>query len=227
MVFKPLLFLAFSLLCGLALKGIHRFKKVDYKLIFGLFLSGVLFSIPFLIIEHLHSYSGFYIVALVFIGIEMVVFFLKKRRMHLHNMLHHNIKNLRFVSFFVIGLGFAYTQVNSTIFTATGQWHDLITLLPIKIVYVLLMHTLFTSGLSLMHVGSLFAETIYETVFKLLGYYLRITVISVSHYLYPLSFGNNLFYLMIFCLILGMVAFFYIKRRLDKSLMGKQISSVR
>jgi hypothetical protein len=87
--------------------------------------------------------------------------------------------------------------------------------IPIKMVYALLMHTVFTSATSLANVGSAIAQSFYETVFKFISYYLRITIIGISHFLYAFSISHHLIYLMIFVLICGICSFFYFKKRMD------------
>jgi len=220
-MFQPLLFLAFTLLCGLTLLGIHQIQKVSYKSLISLFLFGILISIPFLLIEYLHLQLKFYIVVLVFICIELAILFLEEKVKYFHHLIHHNIKHLRLVSFFLIGLGFTYSEISFSIFSTIQNWGDTLSILPFKTVYSLLMHTLFASAVSLINVGNLFAETIYETVFKLGGYYVRIALISLSHYLYTLSLSYNFIYLMIAFLCLGILAFFYIKKKLDARLPDK------
>ena len=87
-------------------------------------------------------------------------------------------------------------------------------------VYALLMHTVFTSAASLANLGNMVAKSFYETVFKLVSYYLRITIIGISHFLYLFSVLHHLIYLMIFVLICGICSFFYFKKSLD----GKKYS---
>lgn len=224
MLFQTLLFLAFTLVCGLALLGIHRFKKVSYKSLLGLFLFGILISAPFILIEYLHLKVKFYLVVMAFLSIELAILFLEQKVEYFHHLVHHNIKHLRLISFFLIGLGFTYSEISFTIFHTVGDWQVLAGILPFKAVYALLMHTLFASAVSLINLGNLFAETIYETVFKLVGYYVRIALISLSHYLYTLSLNHDFLYLMLF-LSLGVGAFFYVKKKLDQRMNGKKISN--
>jgi len=77
------------------------------------------------------------------------------------------------------------------------------------------MHTVFTSAASLAHVGNILAESFYETIFKFASYYIRIAIISVSHFLYAFSVGHHLDYLILLLLTGGVVAFFYFRKSLD------------
>ena len=210
-----LLFLGFSLLFMGILIFTSWYKKVDFKTLIGLFLFGILMSIPFILIEFLGVNLKFYLVILAFIGIEMAILFLENNVKYFHNLVHHNIKYLRIVSFLIIGIGFTFSEIAFTIFHSHGAISEMLSTLPIKTAYALLMHTVLASAASLINVGNLLAETIFETIFKFISYYTRIAVISVSHYLYVFSIEHHMTYLILPLLIGSMFAFFHIKNKLD------------
>ena len=210
-----LLFLGFSLILMSILIFTEWNKKIEFKSLVGLFLFGILMSIPFVLIEYLGFTLKYYLVILAFISIELGIIYCEHRVKYLHDLINHNLKDFRIISFFVIGIGFTYSEVAFHIFSSSGPVIEIIKNLPIKMVYALLMHTVFTSAASLANLGNMVAKSFYETVFKLVSYYLRITIIGISHFLYLFSVLHHLIYLMIFVLICGVFAFFYFKRRLD------------
>ena len=210
-----LLFLGFSLLLMTILIFTEWYKKIDFKSLVGLFLFGILISIPFVLVEYLGIHLKFYLVILAFIAIELGILFMESHVKYFHDLIHHKIKDLRIISFFLIGIGFTYSEVSFHIFHSHGTAIEILKGLPIKTVYALLMHTVLTSAASLVHIGSLVAETLYETIFKFASYYIRITIISISHFLYVFSSEHKLIYLIIPILAGGTIAFFYFKRSLD------------
>ena len=212
---QTLLFLSFSGLALLALIAADYFKKVNFKSLVSLFLFGMLMSIPFIMVEHMGSHLKYYFVILAFIAIELGILFSEHRVKYFHELIHHNIKELRFFSFILIGLGFTYSEISSTILNSHGPMNELMSILPFKTAYALLTHTVLTSAASLIHVGNMFAETIYETVFKLVSYYSRIVFISLSHFLYVFSIEHNLMLLVSALLVGCTVAFFYLKKEVD------------
>ena len=217
---QTLLFLAFSLVAVAALILVSvANRNTSFRNMLGLFLFGGLISLPFVMIEHLGLHMKFYIVILTFIAIELAVLYFENRIQYFHHLIQHNIKDMRIVSFFLIGLGFTYSEIVFTIFSYHGPIAELVGIIPLKTVYSLLIHTVLTSIATLVSVGNLFAETVYETVFKLIAYYLRITVIGVSHYLYSFSLEHNIIYLMVIVLTGGTLAFFYTKKKLDSKAM--------
>lgn len=213
-----LLFLGFSLILLGSLTFIGWYKKMNFKTLMGLFLFGIIMSIPFILIEFLGAHLKFYFVILAFIAIEVGILFLEKHVKYFHDLIHHNIKDLRILSFLLIGIGFTFSEITFTIFHSHASTAELASLLPIKTVYALLMHTVLTSAASLVHIGNLLAETIYETVFKFFSYYIRIAIISVSHFLYVFSVEHKFTYLIAPLLIGGIFAFFYIKKHLDRKM---------
>ena len=210
-----LLFLGFSMIALLILVVADYFKKVSFKSLIGLFLFGVLISIPFILIEFMGGHLKYYIVILSFIAIELGILFSEHKIKYFHDLISHNTKDLRILSFLLIGLGFTYSEISFTIFHSHGEIGELMSMLPFKALYALLTHTVLTSAASLTHLGNLFSETIYETVIKLFSYYSRITLISVSHYLYVFSIEHNLMLLIVALLAGSMVSFFLLKKQLD------------
>jgi len=211
---QPLIFLSFTGLALTVLLAASYFKKVSFKPLLGLFLFGILISIPFIMVEYMSSSLKYYFVIFAFIAIELGILYAERKVKYFHELIHHNIKELRLLSFFLIGLGFTFSEISFTIFHSHGSAQELVSILPFKTLYSLLIHTVLTSAASLIRVGNLFAETIYESIFKLVGYYSRITIISLSHYLYVLSVNHSAI-LISFILGLSVVGFFLIKKHLD------------
>jgi hypothetical protein len=210
-----LLFLGFSLVLMFVLFLTEWNKKIEFKSLVGLFLFGMLMSIPFVLIEYLGFTLKYYLVILTFIAIELGVIYCEHKVKYLHDLIHHNIKDFRIISFFIIGIGFTYSEIAFHIFNSQGPVMEIVKNIPIKMVYALLMHTVLTSAASLANLGNIVAKSFYETVFKFVSYYLRITIIGISHFLYAFSMLHHLIYLMIFVLICGICSFFYFKKRMD------------
>lgn len=212
-----LLFFGFSFLLMSILIFTEWHKKIDFKSLAGLFLFGILVSIPFIMVEYLNIHLKFYLIILAFIAIELLILFLEHNVKYLHDLIHHNIKNLRILSFFIIGIGFTYSEISFYIFHSSGSAMEILKGLPMKTIYALLMHTVFASAASLAHFGNILAESLYETIFKFASYYIRIIFISVSHFLYAFSSENHLTYLIIPLLAGGIICFFYFKNKLDRN----------
>jgi len=212
---QVLLFLGFSLLLTGILILTEWHKHVPFKTLMGLFLFGVLISTPFIFVELLEDHLKYYIVILAFIAIEFTILFCEHRVKTFHDLLHHNVKDLRILSFFLIGIGFTYSEVAFTIFHTHIGALELLKSLPLKTTYAMLIHTVLTSAASLASFGSVLAETILETIFKVVSYYLRITVVCVSHYLYLISIKHHLTLLITVLSIICILAFFLIKKKLD------------
>ncbi len=212
---QTLLFLAFTGIAILALIAVSHFKRVDFSSTVGIFLFGMLISIPFIMVEYMAWHLKYYIVILAFIAIEFGILYAKRKVKYFHDLIHHNIKRLRIVSFVLIGLGFTYSEISFAIFNSHGSPLELMSTLPFKTVYSLLIHTVLASAASLIRLGNLFAETIFETIFKLVSYYLRITIISVSHFLYVFSVEHNFMLLISLVLGISIIAFFHFKKNLD------------
>lgn len=212
---QTLLFLAFSGLALIALIAADYFKKVNFKSLIGLFLFGILISIPFVMVEHLGSHMKYYFVILAFIAIELSLLFFEHKIKYFHDLIHHNIKHLRILSFIIIGLGFTYSEISFTILHYHGSLDSLISILPFKTLYALMAHTVLTSAASLVPIGTMFSETIFETIIKLVSYYTRIVMISISHFLYVFSIEHNFTLLIAGLLSTGLLSFFYMKKQID------------
>ncbi len=212
---QTLLFLFFTGIVTLALVTTSHVKKVNFRSMVSLFLFGMMLSIPFIMVEYMGGHLKYYLVILAFITIELGVLILEKKIKFLHDLIQHNVKELRITSFILIGLGFTYSEISFTLLHAVHTFSELMTILPFKILYSLLAHTVLASTASLVSVGSLFAETIYETVFKLASYYGRVVIVSISHYLYIFSMERNFILLIAALLITAVVTFFYVKKHLD------------
>ena len=208
-------FIVFSALASFSLIGLVHYKKIDSKTALGLFVFGMLISIPFLMVEYMGHHLKYYLVILVFIAIELGIVLLEKKVKYFHDLLHCNIKRLRIMSFLIVGLGFTYSEISFTLLSQSQEIGEIAHLLPLKVSYSLLAHTVLASAASLVRVSSFFAETIYETILKVLSYYGRIALISLSHYLYIFSMERNLIILIVGMLALSTVTFFYLKDHLD------------
>lgn len=211
----PLLFIGLSLLVAIVLIGVKLNKKIQFHTIIGLFLFGVMLSIPFILVEHFTFGISIFMVILAFIVIEAVLSLLEHKIKFLHDLIHHNIKELRIISFLLIGLGFTYGEIGVTILEGSSSMTELINTLPFKTTYALLMHTVFAYAASLIQVGEVLVEGIIGTLISKAIYYIRIGLISVSHFLYVFSIEHNLMFLISIILVIGVSAFFYIKTHLD------------
>ncbi len=217
MMTQNLIFAGFTALALMALVATAYFyKKVDFKSVLGLFGFGALISVPFVLIEHSGLHMSYLYVIAAFVFIELGILFFEKHVSYFHELIHHNVRELRIASFLLIGLGFTYAEIGFTILD-NSDTVELLSTIPFKTTYALLMHTVFASAASLIQVGELglLAEGIEATLFRVINYYSRIGIISVSHYLYVFSIEHNLMLLIGGLLLAGIGAFFYIKRQLD------------
>jgi hypothetical protein len=210
-----LIFLGFSSLLGIILVITEWYKKIKPETLIGLILFGALISMPFILIEHLGLHIHYYFVILAFIAIELIILYCEHNIKYFHDLLHHNIKHLRILSFFLVGMGFAYCEVSFHIFYSGGSAIEILKGLPMKTVYALFMHTILASAASLSHMSSMVTESVYETILKFASYYARIAAISLSHLLYVFSTEYHFKYLAIPLLIGGIMLFFYVKETLD------------
>jgi len=213
------LFTSFSILTLTSLivfASLH--KKVGFKSVLGLFVFGILISIPFAIIEQFGIHANYIYVIAAFIFIELGILFFEHHVNYFHKLIHHNIKELRIASFILIGLGFTYSEVGLTILHSSGDMVELINTIPFKTTYAILMHTVFASAASLVQVGNLMSKGIIATIIKSATYYIRIAIISISHFLYIFSIEHNLMLLIGILLIVGISVFFYIKHKFDLKL---------
>lgn len=219
---QTLLLLSFSGIALCALIAADYLKKINFKSLLGLFLLGIVSSIPFIMIEYVGGHMKYYFVILAFIAIELSLIFFEEKIKIFHELINHNIKELRILSFLIIGMGFTYSEISFLILHYDGSMTELMNILPLKTLYALLMHTVLSSASTLVHIGNLFSETIYETVIKLVSYYSRIVVISVSHFLYVFSLEHNLGLLTAGLLVFSVSLFFFMKEKMD--LMAENIN---
>jgi len=213
---QDLIFLGFTLATiGFLIAASRYYKKVNLKSILGLFSFGMIISVPFVLIEHLHLHLNLLYVILAFIFIELGILYFEHRVHYFHELIHHNVKELRIASFVLIGLGFTYSEIGSTILSSSGDIAELIHTIPFKTTYALLMHTVFASAASLVLIGRALINGFMGAFFRMIGHYIRIGIISVSHFLYVFSIEHNLMPLIGLFLITGVICFFLIKRQLD------------
>jgi len=178
-----LLFVSLSLLVLSLIKFIQkRNRKIKSGTIVALFLFGIVLSIPFVLIEHLAFNLTNYLVVLAFIGIELIVVTVEHKWEYLHNLIHHNIEELRLLSFFLVSVGFTYSELSFHILNSSSGVWELLMSLPLKAVFALFIHTVLTSSAAVLTA----TESIVEHVFMFLIYYFRLALISISHYLYVL-----------------------------------------
>jgi len=212
---QNLLFVGFSLLTLISLIiTAHLHKKVGLKPVLGLFAFGILISVPFILIEHYGLNLSYLYVIAAFLIIELGILFFEHHIGYFHKLIHHNVKELRITSFIIIGLGFTYSEIGFTILNSQDMV-ELLATIPFKTTYALLMHTVFASAASLVQVGQLFGEGLLATGLKMITYYIRIGIISLSHFLYVFSIEHNLMLLIGALLMVGIGVFFYIKHKLD------------
>jgi len=206
-------FSALALLALATISFLH--KKAGFKVVLGLFFFGMLMSVPFIMMEFTTGYLDYYYIAAAFILIELAILFFERHVHFFHELIHHNIKELRIISFLLIGFGFTYAEISLSILHSSGDMTELINTLPFKTTYALLMHTVFASAASLVKIGGELAGDLIASLIKAAVYYLRIAIISVSHYLYVFSVENNMMPLIAAILAVGLVSFFYIQDRLE------------
>jgi len=213
-----LLFIGLTIIAIGALLGVKLNKKIGVKNIIGLFLFGAMLSIPFILVEHLTFGIALYLIILTFIIIEVLLTLIEHKVKFFHDLIHHNIKELRIFSFLLIGFGFTYAEISTTILVGGRDMTELINTIPFKTTYALLMHTVFAYAASFVQVGEVVMEGVFGSLIKMVTYYIRIGIISVSHFLYVFSIEHNLMFLIGIILAVGIGAFFYIKKHLDTKL---------
>ncbi len=208
-----LLFVSLSLLVFGLLKFIQkRNRKIKSGTILALFLFGILLSIPFVLIEHLAFNLTNYLVILAFIGIELIVVTVEHKWEYLHNLIHHNIEELRLLSFFLVSIGFTYSELSFHILDSSHETWGLLMSLPLKAVFALFIHTILTSSAALLTI----TESLVEHVFMFLIYYVRLVLISLSHYLYVLFQEHKATYLLIPFLAYNIFLLLRHKKYLDR-----------
>ena len=198
---------------------LSRVKKIPLKTVVGLFLFGALLATPFVMVEYFASSLRFYMVILAFIGIELFILACEEHIKLFHDLIHHNVRHLRIASFILIGMGFTYFEVVSYLVHATGNLNEILSILPFKALFGILIHTVLTSASSIANIGTFFAETVYETIFKFIGYYLRIAIIGVSHYMYVFFTEYHFSLIAIPFVALNVVLFLWLKAYLDQKTM--------
>jgi hypothetical protein len=210
-----LLFAGFSVLMLIIIASTAYFyRKVGPSTILGLFAFGALMSVPFVLIECFGEHMNYFYVVATFLLIELGTLFFEHRIAYFHELVHHNIKKLRIASFLLIGLGFTYAEISYAIM----HNHDIIELLntiPFRATYALLMHTVFASAASLVQIGKQMTNEFQATLLKAIAYYIRIAIISFSHFLYVFSVEHNLMLLIGSLLVIGVFTFFQIKKLID------------
>ncbi len=209
-----MLFLGISLLVSsvlLAVQICRRRRRLKPGVLWGLFMFGVLLSVPFVTVEYVGAHMKYYFMILSFIAIEGTVLALENKWRYLHNLVHHNVKSLRMVSYFLIGLGFTYSELIFYVLNSHESLGVIVVSLPFKAVFALFVHTVLTSSTSLITA----TEFAFEHVLLFLINYLRLVFISVSHYLYVFLVEHKAAYLLIPFLVLNLVAFFRHKSYLE------------
>lgn len=189
-----LLFIGLSILVlGLITYIQKRRKRINPKTILTLFIFGILLAVPFVLIEHLTLSVKSYLVILAFIAIELIMVSVEHKWEYLHNLIHHNIKELRLLSFFIVSIGFTYCELSVHILHSTHGTMELLASLPLKAVFSLFIHTVLTSSAAVLTA----TESIVEHFFLFILYYLRLVLISISHYLYVFFTENKAAYLLL------------------------------
>jgi len=208
-----LLFVSLSLLAFGLLKFIQvKRKHIKSGTILGLFLFGIMLSIPFILIEHLAFSLKYYLVILAFIAIELIVVTIEHKWEYLHNLIHHNIKELRLLSFFIVSIGFTYSELSFHILNSTDSLGQILASLPLKALFALFIHTILTSSAAVLTA----TESIVEHFFLFLLYYLRLIFISISHFLYVFFMEHKVTYLLIPFLAYNIYLLLKHKKYLDR-----------
>lgn len=208
-----LLFVSLSLLVLGVLTFIQKRKKrIKLGTIMSLFLFGILLSIPFVLIEFLTFNIKYYLVILAFMAIELIIITVEHKWEYLHNLIHHNIKELRILSFFIVSLGFTYSELSFYIMHSTQTFSELIVTLPFKAMFALFIHTVLTSSAAVLTA----TESIVEHVILFIFFYLRLVFISISHYLYIFFTDHKLSFLLIPFLGYNIYLLLKHKKYLDK-----------
>lgn len=208
-----LLFLSLSLIVFGILKLVQKRKShIKSGTIISLFIFGIVLSAPFVLIEHLAFDLKYYIVILAFIAIELIAVTIEHKWEYLHNLIHHNIKELRLLSFFIVSVGFTYSELTFHILSSTQSLGDLLYSLPLKAIFALFIHTVLTSSAAVLTA----TESVVEHVFMFIIYYIRLILISISHFLYVFFMEHRLSYLLIPFLAYNIYLLFKHKRYLDR-----------
>lgn len=211
-MYHLLLFLGLSFfITGLLALVQIKNKNLKPSALYSLFLFGILLSVPFVLVEHLAFDMKYYLVIFAFIAIELVVITAERKWKYLHDLIHHNIKGLRIMSFFIISIGFTYSELAFYVLHGTHSLSELLVTLPIKSVFALFMHTVLTSSAALITA----TETLVEHIFLFFLYYLRLVFISISHFLYIFFIEHKATYLLIPFIALNVYLLFRHKHYLE------------
>ncbi|MFH0821051.1 MAG: hypothetical protein V1908_04725 [Candidatus Peregrinibacteria bacterium] len=212
---QMLLFIGLTVFIVSGISALARVKKVHMGTLLGLFALGMAFSTPFLLVEHWGEHFKFYVVIIAFLTIEFSLLVLEHHVKFLHDLIHHNVRHLRIVSFIVIGVGFTYTEVAYALLNHVAGEGGLATQLIFRTTFGVFIHTVLTSLSSLSSAGAALAENALEEVFRFLNYYGRIAFLSFAHYLYIFFSEKNSLFILPF-ITFNLVCFFWAKRYLDK-----------
>ncbi len=208
-----LLFIGLSLLVlGLITYIQKRRKRIKPSTIMALFLFGILLAVPFVLIEHLAFNIKYYLVIMAFIAIELIIVSVEHKWEYLHNLIHHNIKELRLLSFFIVSIGFTYCELSVHILNSTHGTMELLASLPLKAIFALFIHTILTSSAAVLTA----TESIVEHFFLFIMYYLRLVLISISHYLYVFFTEHKATYLLLPFLAYNVYLLLKHKKYLDR-----------
>jgi len=208
-----LLFMSLSVLVLGLLKLIqHRRQNIKPSTMLSLFLFGMVLSSPFVLIEHLGFNLKYYLVILVFMAIELILVTIEHKWEYLHNLIHHNIQELRLLSFFIVGIGFTYSELTFHILCSNQPFGELLASLPFKALFALFTHTVLTSSAAVLTT----TESVVEHIFLFLLYYIRLIFISISHYLYVFFLDHKSSYLLLPFLAYNIYLLFKHKKYLDK-----------
>jgi hypothetical protein len=186
-------------------------RRLKPGLLLGLFLFGILLSIPFVLVEYMSAQLKYYFVILAFIAIEFGAVMIEKKWKYLHHLIHHNVKSLRILSFFAISVGFTYSELSFYILSSHDTLREIMVALPLKTLFALFIHTVLTSSTALINA----TESLFEHLFLFIINYLRLVFISVSHYLYMFITEHHATWLLIPFLALNIILFFRRKRYLE------------
>jgi len=208
-----LLFMSLSVLVLGLLKLIqYRRQNIKPSTMLSLFLFGMVLSSPFVLIEHLGFNLKYYLVILVFMAIELILVTIEHKWEYLHNLIHHNIQELRLLSFFIVGIGFTYSELTFHILCSNQPFGELLASLPFKALFALFTHTVLTSSAAVLTT----TESVVEHIFLFLLYYIRLIFISISHYLYVFFLDHKSSYLLLPFLAYNLYLLFKHKKYLDK-----------
>jgi hypothetical protein len=212
-----LAFLGITSILMSILIGLDIYKNIDVKSTMSLAAFGIALSVPFIMVEALAFHLKYYIVILAFIAIEAAVLYFESHVKSFHDLIHHNVEKLRIVSFLIIGIGFTFSEVSFYIFHHGAEEAIHFSDVLLKTFYAMFMHTVFTTAASLSHAARAM-ENVFAEALAFIGYYVRLAVISVSHYLYMFLVEHHATVLLMGFMAINIVVFFKLKKHLDAEL---------